>query len=378
MKYIYQNKIIRIVASIVDFFGGIFFIFARLRNRDIDRDNIKKILVVKLDQLGDCFLSTPMFEHIHKAIPGVVVDLVCQESSLPIFKDNPFINNIFTFNYSRMMRGNGKRAGFTDYINLVHNLRQMDYDTFLDLRGEPFVAFLGFLVGARYKIGFGREEVGGFLYTYAPVYDRNSHETKKYEKILELLGVKDATWFPRIYIPEDEKKRFKDSIGLKIIKPFVAVHPGAGLSYKMWPIENFIELISKILSVSDLSVVLLGSPDEKIIGEEIEAKINNNKVLNLIGMISIRDAYELISTTEVFVGNDSVLAHFSGALDRPTVDIMNGVINENRWRPLGKKVIVLKGNDSEHVCKYDKCMYPCQNMKSVSIAEVLSNVERFL
>ncbi len=375
MKYAYQNKFVRIIAFVVDFLGGLFFIFIRLRRYEINKGSVKKMLVVKLDQLGDCFLSTPIFEYLQEAFPESTVDLVCQENATPIFQGNPFIMSIITFNYPRMAR-TGKRANLHDYVALIGNLRRRHYDLFIDLRGEPFVTLLGFLTGARYRVGFKKEEVGGFFYTHPLRYNRSEHETRRYEEVLRVLGIENGEWQPKIYISEKERRWFEKVAGKQVTGPFIAVHPGAGLDYKRWPTEKFTTLIGEILLACDIEVILLGSLVERKIGEKIKTKIQNPKVKNLMGEISLRETYMLIARSNLFIGNDSVLAHFAGALNVPTIEIMNSVVDDKRWKAIGGKVIVIKGIDRGHVCSYDKCVYPCMNMETITAADVLLEVKK--
>ena len=267
-----------------------------------------------------------------------------------------------------MYRGKipAKRA---DFLSLVRNVRRKKYDLSIDLRGEPFAALLGFLSGASDRIGFEKEEVGGFFYTQPLRYDRNAHETERYKRIIAMLNRSVAVWRPRIYLTDREIVAGERLIASMSKRGYVAVSPGAGVPYKISPREKFAEIINKALKDYPFDMVLFGGKGEKSIGDYITETVRDNRLKNEIGELSLRESYFMISRAKAFLGNDSVLAHFAGALDIPTIDLMNAVIDENRWHPLGGNVTVVLGGKNGHNCEYEHCPYPCPNMQAIKVEE---------
>jgi ADP-heptose:LPS heptosyltransferase len=265
-----------------------------------------------------------------------------------------------------------------DFFSLIRTVRRKKYDVTIDLRGEPFAALLGFLSGARDRIGFEKEEVGGFLYTQRLRYDRDAHETERYGKIISLLGGRVEAWKPRIYLTESEVTAGEKLIREASKRGYVVMHTGAGLPYKIWPKEHFLEIVQKTLKEFHLDIFLLGGKGEKEIGDYITGAIKDERVKNMAGRLSLRESYFVITRAKAFLGNDSALAHFAGAADIPTIDLMNAVVSENRWRPLGKKSVVISRSEAGHRCGYDHCPYPCPNMRAITTKEVWEKWEQEL
>ncbi len=371
MQYSYTNTTVARCANVIDAIGRFFL---RGKTLLINRNASIKILIIKLDQLGDCFLSTPIFEHLKNVFPNANIDVVCQESSAAVFENNPFVEEIIKFNYPRMYRGKTP-AKMKDLFALIRIIRRKKYDLTIDLRGEPFAALLGFLSGAANRIGFEKEEVGGFLYTIPLQYDRSVHESKRYEKIISSLGGSVTEWQPRIYLTDVEKENGKKLIQKEGGSEYIVIHPGAGLSYKIWPKEYFAKIIRRTLDEYAGNIILLGSKEEKEIGDYIANSVHDGRIKNLIGQLSLRGSYFIISQAKTFLGNDSALAHFAGALDIPTLDLMNSVVDEKRWRPLGKNSVVILGREKNHHCTYGRCPYPCPNMQAISTEEVYEKLK---
>ncbi len=188
MSYAYNNRIVRSLAHIIDAAGGALF-SPRSGEQAIDREKIRKIVILKLDHLGDCFLMTPFLRYLADGFPSADIDVVCQDVVKPIFEQNPYIRNIITFNYSRSWRGVGKRASFWDAVGLIKRLKKENYELAIDPRGVLFAGMAIYLAKVPYRLGFEKEEAGGFFYTHPLSYCREEHETERYKMLLKKLGI---------------------------------------------------------------------------------------------------------------------------------------------------------------------------------------------
>ena len=359
MNYSYTNSLLQYLAYAVDAIGNLFFKFS---DNKIDKDKVKKIIFVKIDNIGDCFLTTPIFSELKKLNKNIIVDVLCLEASKEIFINNNSINSVICIKDRSLGRIMGVRKIIADG----------DYNIFIDARGYARVALLGFLSGIKIRIGF-MEEVLNCLYTHKLKFDKFRHESEKYGSVLKELGLSvKSNWVPRLNVvtPEIILEKFN--------KRIIAIHPGASLNYKRWPIENWINLLNLILQDEDVEIAVLGSKNENELGQKICKSLDSNRVINLVGGMSISQAYGLISNCFLFIGSDSVLGHFAGAQSIPTIILMNSVIDESRWRPLGSKVKVISVENKEHKCLYDKCPYPCPNMKLISVECVLNEIEKIV
>jgi ADP-heptose:LPS heptosyltransferase len=367
--YAYRKTVLRIAAGAIDSCGKIFFWKKETASRSFSR-----ILIIKLDHLGDCFLMTPLFSYLKKRFPNAVIDLVCLESSAGIFEGNSCIHEIITFNKKRVVRKPDTPASKRDFWTLVSKLRKNNYDLFIDPRGDFTAAILGFLSGAPYRIGFEKEEAGGFLYTQRLRYNRSAHETDKYTVLLNALKIDITGWSPAIHPSEDENYKTKEIIS-GVHKPFAVIHPGAGLAYKMWPLEKWMA-VTEYLNKKGYDIVFTGGVADLALAEKIIlANAQKQGVHICAGSLSIRETYFLISQSSLFLGNDSVPGHFAGSLGIASVVLMNSSVNSRRWRPLGEKVYVLSGKDTNHFCLLDGCQYPCPHMENISVEKVIETLD---
>ncbi len=361
MNYSYQNKLVIFTAYVIDLAGGLLFL---RKNNKIYNQSVRKILIVKIDNIGDCFLMSPLFTELKKINSGVKLDVLCLNASGDIFENNRSINKVFKINSD----------SFKDLFRVLKKIKEENYDIFIDARGYAKVALLGFCSGIKIRLGF-LEEVLNFLYTNKIEYSRNAHESEKYSQLLSEFGIIDSdSWIPRLDLRSDINVD-----NFKINGQVLAIHPGASLAYKKWPIEKWVELLKRIINDNnDIDVVILGSKEEFKIAGKIVAGLPDSRVTNLAGKMNIAQNYLFLSKCFIFIGNDSALGHLAGPQGIATITLMNSVIDKNRWRPLGTKVEVISGKNEEHRCLYDQCPYPCPNMDSITVEDVLKKVNYFI
>lgn len=351
-KYSYQNSLLVFLATIIDRLGR-FFIGGQSDN--IDPGKINRILVIKLDNLGDCFLSLPLFDYLKRLNSAVVVDVLSLSASRVIFDHCPTIDNRYFVN----------RRFDILRPRMVKRIRGNRYDLIIDARGYWQAAFLGLLSGASERFGFA-QEVGQFCYTHSFSAQANQPEIKRYATLLNKLGIIVNEWPPRLDLSRIDQDRFAQLINSG--SGIIAIHPTASLPYKFWPIDYWRQLLVFLRQhYPNASIVILGSRSDCGFINDLFARVadNSGKIINYAGHIDIIEAYYLISQAILFVGNDSVLGHFAGALERPTITIMNRAIDSSRWSPLGQLTKVFMASDNGHQCRYDQCGYNCPNMMDI-------------
>ncbi len=374
-SYTYKNKIVRVAAFFIDIIGyGIFF----WAKKPIKKGGIKKILVSRTDQIGDNFLATSFVEEIKKIFPDAAIDIMTGERTKTIWENNPCINEIIVFNNPRLKPAVGKISA-KQLLSLSKKLRGEKYDLFIDPRGEPLTALIGFLARVPQRAGFAAHEVLGFLYTARAIYRERKNEWLKYNDLLALFDYAGKLTLPKIYPSEQEKNKVNEIIKNEFGgKKIIALHLNSGAKYKIWPTENFARLAEKIhKKYPDAAFVVLGGRGEEPYCEKFQSKIDF-PTANLIGKLSLKESYEFLSRVSLFIGNDSSLAHFAGSQNIPTVDLINTAIGgAERGRPPGEKVYILEGNDPKHHCPTGNC-YPCPNMEATKISDVLNIVWKIL
>lgn len=140
---------------------------------------------------------------------------------------------------------------------------------------------------------------------------------------------------------------------------------------KRWP--YYPELSHRLVSLNH-DVVLVGGEYE---ASKFDSRLWPKNILNCMGSYTIPETTSIINQCDIFVGNDSGLAHISAAIGIPTFVIFGATIPAKNT-PMGNQVKVINLSLSCSPCQYtsrwtDCISYECMN--KLSVERVLKEME---
>jgi len=106
------------------------------------------------------------------------------------------------------------------------------------------------------------------------------------------------------------------------------IHPAAAFTTKQWSVENFAR-VAEFLSERGFAPVAIAAPNEKELLEKLRAE-TSIEITTLD--LSLPEVTALAARSQLFVGNDSGIAHIAAAVSTPVVVIF-GSSNIAHWRP---------------------------------------------
>jgi len=379
-----ENPVKKIIAEIINFFVAIFFLPLYHKKNQFPQD-VRKILVLRVDHIGDVIMSTGIYRHLKKKFPESKVSVLTGIWGKEIIENNPYIDEIIVHNCPWWKRIRGEEAGYLKWLikelpEVIKKIKKKSFDIGIDLRGDfRHILFFLFLGRVKYKISYNRSG-GEYLLERAVDYDISMHEIEKNFKLLEEIGIKNLPFpdkQPEIFLREEEKEKVesflnKNKISEGTLK--VVLHAGAGNKLRMWEEENFVHLIKKISEKYNTVFFLIGGSEEKKMYEEIIRKSSGN-VYNLAEKLNIRDTAALIEKSSIFIGNDSSMGHLASCFDTPSI-ILFGPTNPERCKPYNKnlKVIYHKFPCSPCLqikCKITKSKINSECMSKIKVEEVM-------
>lgn len=99
---------------------------------------------------------------------------------------------------------------------------------------------------------------------------------------------------------------------------------GADDEFRKWNIYNYIQIAQYILLNTNFNIILCGGAQEIQEAEEIEHRVVDKRLLNLVGQTSLVDVVSLIAKARLIISNETGAAHIAAALDIYTLVISNG------------------------------------------------------
>ena len=328
-------------------------------------DNTDRLLVIKPTSLGDVVQSLCAVCAIKRTKPSVTLDFLVADIYTDLLKGHKYIDEVLTFPRKRMKGG---LSEFTRaFGGLRRDLKHRDYDTALDLQGLARSAISAKMSKARHRVGFAdSREMAPLFYSHKVDSPRKSvHAVRRYLQAARYIGAEASEQDVRFALkPTDSTKQ-----SVRALLPenaFCALVPGARWETKKWPLHHFRQLARVIQDEHGLAVVIVGSPDEKELGERVVTEIEGD-VHNLAGRTSLPQLLAVLSEAKAVVSNDSGPMHLAAAAGVPTVSFF-GPTSPERIAPWGQEELVLQTSEPCRECYRRKChTMPAKCLSNISV-----------
>ena len=349
-----------------------------------DRPNIKKILVVAPNWIGDAVLALPAISGIREYFPHSKITLIALPHVGELFKESCFIDGIKRF-FSASTHSHTKGGLMAEALKL----RQDNFDLAVLFPNSFRSAMLVRLAGIPLRCGYKRDGRGFLLNIPVRLNSetRRLHHTEYYLNIVKTLmggGEGEGKGFSDknrlLYVSKDEANHALETLSKNNITPddlIIGINPGAAYgSSKRWYPDRFGQVAKTLTKYYNVKVIVFGSQGETGIAEEI-IKSAEVSIVNLAGKTSIRELMALIAFCKVFITNDSGPMHIASALGIPVVAIF-GSTDPSVTGPLGARDAVIKKELPCSPCLLRKCPKNLECMDLISVDDVISGVVNIL
>lgn len=343
--YLYKNKRIINLLSLID--KVLCLIIPKSQNR-LPTGDIKNILLVKPDHLGDVVLMTGAIKKIKERYPDSKISVITGPWSKGILKKNPNIEHIFTIRHpllNRLSTGHVKKLAFfiKDLFLYFSKNFHKNYDAVIFLRsfGGNLIT-LAPLIRSNLKIGHGTAGFSRLLHL-SPAWKEGVHEVEHFNEVLFHIDVKIklSNFSYDIHTTPQELRNVKEFIAKQMgSSPFICVHPGAGDPSKKLDFQDWL----KILSSSKDVIVVTGIGQDKDLYDFLQSQKIKNKIVNATDIFSIPETYLLFKFSKYIYCLDSLAGHLAGASNTKTTVYFTKSSDELQWRPLGNNINILRIN----------------------------------
>ncbi len=365
--YLFKSKAKRKAAALLDFVGKA-LVRPHLSALPGPRSP-ERILVIRLDHLGDVVMSRPALAALKKTYPSAKIDLLLPEEFCPLFESDPWVHRFIPVRHHWFNRNPSWGQIIKETKSLLNKLKNNQYDLAIDFRGDLRHILLMTLANIPERIGYGVTG-GGFLLTRQGAYDKTFHQVELNLKLLDVLEEfhSAAQNYPFKYT-ESQKMSFLERFPeLKSVenKRLILIHSGAGYPAKKWPLENFRRLIPKLIH-KNFRVVLLGSKEER----ENDLFPAYSSLFDLRGRMTLPDLPILMDLADFYLGHDSGPAHIAAAQGISGIILFSGTNEETIWKPWSDQLTILSHKIQCSPCEAQVCpLKHHECMENISIKTV--------
>lgn len=298
------------------------------------RGDERRILVVKLADLGDLLVCEPAIRSLRSAFPRATIDLLTPPSSsslVPLIGHGlrvvEFPKHLFD-HPSALIRPDRLLAA----TRLATRLRRARYDTVVLLHhlttpaGAMKFRLLTRAVGAREVVGLDNGR-GTFL--TRRVQDLGfgaSHEAAYMLTVAQAAGGRTVKPAPQI-----DRTLLQPAAALP--PDYAVIYPATGpySPARTWEAGRYGQ-IAAMLATRGITPVVVGARDAADAAKVIEHA--ESSTVSLVEQTTLPELASVVDGARLVVGGDSFVGHLAAALGRPAITIF-GPSNRDAWRPWG-------------------------------------------
>lgn len=312
---------------------------------------VRRILLVRVDLLGDTVLLTAAVRAMRRGYPNATLDVLVLPGTAGVLAGDPDISHILTCDPFRWLTPTNwpALATWRDLASTLAHLRRPRYDLVVSVCGDT-ASILTRLTGARRRVGYAAESYDHFMTHPVPGgrYQEPKHEVRYVLDLAAAAGgivtPEDARPWLTVLPGEREQLAARlrtERARLGVTGPIIAIHPGARNGRaKRWPMGHYAQLANRLFEQLDALIVLTGSPNEAGLADAVLRSVRV-PVVDLTGRTTLPELVALLAESDVVVTGDSGPMHIACAVGTAVVAI-HGPTDPGQSGPTDPNAIVLR------------------------------------
>lgn len=335
---------------------------------------VKRILVLKLDHMGDLILAIPALNHLRLQNPSAQIDIVLGSWNVELAKQLNIFTTIFILDYYN------EKSSLSPFIipDAINNLvdTMIEYDVAIDLRRHPDTRFILLNIPSKYKVGYLTNDnltnsfIDFHLENDNDLQFNTSHINMKSMSVqlldlIKILPTNKSDQLSKLHSPQKSK--------LEDIK--IAIFPFSGTEIKDWEIDSYIELLKQLLRYEKIKEIGIFQKNKDKVFDNLKDKYLNLKIYKDLSYENLK--INLLEYDIAIAGNSGGI-HISSWLGLKTIGIYGGHSPINEWVPAFGSAYIISSpiicSPCHFVNKID-CISDFKCLKRISPRHVLKAID---
>lgn len=331
----------------------------------------ERILIIKLDAIGDVLRTTALLPPLAEAHPQASITWITRREARPLLERNPYVSDVIEYGPDALLQ-----------------LQVRSFDRVINLDAGKVSAALATDARAPQKDGFVLDPKGfvqptndaARVWLEMGVFDDLKRQgTRPYQDMMaDIIGLAGK---PHRYVLQltdaerEQGRKHLERLGVDSAKPIIGLNTGAGRRWelKQWREDGYLELIERIAKKRPTQFVLLGGPEER----ERHRRLISKSAVPLIDAgcdNPLRHFAAVVGACHLVITGDTLAMHLSLALGRRTIVLFGPTsAPEIELYGLGEKVVPRMDCLS---CYKSTCDFTPNCMDLISTDMVQAAVER--
>jgi ADP-heptose:LPS heptosyltransferase len=296
------------------------------------------MLVMRLDNIGDVLMTSPVLRALDENLPEVSITLMASPGGSKTAPLLPWVDQVLPWRVLWQDLGRLPHDPAREW-ELIETLRQGSYDAAVILtsfKQTPHAAgYACYLAGIPLRLGESKEWGGAVLTDEMSPAPDELHQVERNLRLIEHAGfhVKDRSL--SVSVPEEARASAAEMLearGVPRGAPYALLNPWASAQARTYPPDRF-ALAARLLSEeTGWPVVVSGTEADRTHSSDL-LDVLNGRGVDLAGATDLPELAALVEGARLVLTNNTSTMHLFDALRVPGVVLFSGTELEEQWRP---------------------------------------------
>jgi ADP-heptose:LPS heptosyltransferase len=298
----------------------------------------RRLLVVRLDNIGDVVMTGPVLRALKENLPGSRITLMASPGGSKAAPLLPWVDEVFAW------RVLWQDLGYLSFDparewEMIRTLKEGSYDAAILLtsfKQTPHApGYACYLAGIPLRLGVSKEWGGGVLSDEAPSVPDELHQVERNLRLIEHLGfwVEDRTL--SIRVPKEAREtaaQLLEARGVAPGTPYLLLNPWASAQARTYPTDRFARAAGHLSEETGWPVVVTGTGKDRESASGLFEALGE-RGMDLVGATGLPELAALVEGARLVLTNNTSTMHLLDALRVPGVVLFSGTELEQQWRP---------------------------------------------
>jgi ADP-heptose:LPS heptosyltransferase len=335
---------------------------------------VRRVLAVRLDNLGDVLVTTPAIHAIRQSlpmlarrVPGASLTLLASPVGAQAGRLNPDIHEVIVYEAPWMDPWHRLPQNADREQRMIATIKEREFDgaiIFTSFRQSALpAAYLCYLAGIPLRVAASIDGPGSLLTTRhkhpermwpgGPLPDRAQsaraergmmHEVERGLDLVGAIGLGTGDLDLVLAVPDDARADVATFLSAQEIppcresrrRPLIVVHAGCSMPARTYPWEMYADVVNLLVERLDATVLLTGTEDEHALVERICDRLDaaaRTSVLSVAGMLPFPAFCALVEAADLVITNNTGPMHVAAAVKTPVVALFALTNPPEQWGP---------------------------------------------
>lgn len=364
--------------------------------------NVRRVLVVRLDNLGDVLVTTPAIHAIRESLPQARITLLASAVGAQVGRLDPDVDDVIVYEAPWMDPWHRLPQESARERRMIQRLQRERFGgaiIFTSYHQSPLpAAYLAYLADIPLRVAASIDGPGSLLTTRHKHPERMMHEVERGLDLVGAIGLHTEETDLSLRVPDEARDEAREVVKKWLAvertplpgsipdaesgnRPLVVVHPGCSMPARTYPWELYARVVEILVERLGARVALTGAEDERELVGRIYARIRPELrawVAPLAGTLSFAGLCALIEQADLAITNNTGPMHIAAAVKTPVVALFALTNPPEQWGPWHVPHRQLYHDVSCRICYSRICRYNLECLRLVAPEQVARAAEDLL